>query len=383
MKNNNYWRLILVLTGIIAVLNLAGFSKDFCDFYTDNIYALSHNLIAFLTSWCPFAIGEIIMYLGAVALFLQLLIIVLLIFFRKKKKYTTFVKKYSKAVLMSIVITLFLFTVNWTVPFRARVLKASDNTRTEYSLSELEYVRATVVEQLNRITLLLNRDENGNLIYDYTDEDIAASMRSEKADYPRLDGFYPTMKPAICSPFLEWMNIGGYNYVYTMEPTYNLYVDPITMPVLKAHEYAHNMGYYKENEGEFLSCITLVHSDNLFLQYCGYLEMYWYLDEAVYSALADMYLEPGEEPTREKLAQISEAYSLLPQLSEQVEQDLYYAWSLSVELYEENIDETFEETFAETSSSVASVGWDLQSDVLKENTYDGLTLMLLQYYISE
>lgn len=378
-----YWKIILAIVITTVVINIIGINKGFCTWYADNVYPILNVIVGSLTSWCPFAIGEIIMYIGALMIIVLLASLVLFIFLFRKNFYRRYMATYSKTCLMVIVLFLFSYTINWFIPFRASVLKVSDNTRTIYSLDEVLEVRNMLVNNLNQAALLAPRDEEGHLVYDYTEKDIADLMRSRSDDYKRLRWFYPNMKPALCSDFLHWMRIGGYNYIYTMEPTFNIYCDELYMPILKSHELSHNKGYYLENEAEFLSSVILAESDNAIFKYSAYIEMYSYINEAYTSDLYDSLVEAGCEPGRPAKEAMKEILADSPMLSPLVYADIAYAREQANKRYEENVDKEKEASFQGVSGEIADKGWEMQGEVLGENTYSGITLMLLQYYVEE
>ena len=382
MKRNNYWKILFAMAGGIIGLNVLGLIPGFCDFYADYIYIYINAFFGMLTSWCPFALGEIIMYLGAAAVVVQIVTWVLLAFLHERKGYVHFMRIYSKALLMTACVFLLLYTTNWFIPFKASVLQVSENERTSFTLEEVAFVRNMAVNELNRIVEEVERDEAGNLVFNYTEEDIKSAMKAMQGQYKRLAGFYPNSKENLCSPFLEWMGIGGYNYVYTMEPSYNKFVTSLYKPVLLAHELAHNKGYYKENEGEFLSCIALINSDNLLLQYSGYSEILAYIQDDFADALYDSLFDSDKPFTKEDMEILKAAYDQYPQLSKQFYIDYEYAQNQVDKLYEESVSPVLEETFSEVSAEVADVGWEIQGDILKENTYSGLSLMLLRYFVT-
>lgn len=384
MKKHSKYRIVLLtILGLTIILNLAGLSRDFCNFYADNVYGAIRTIVGTLTSWCPVAIGEIIMYLGAVAVVLLVIFAIISIFLRKKDGYRHFVLGYAKAILMTAVIFLFVYTTNWFIPYRCDVVKVSDNERTTYSFEELGAVYNFVVSNLNTIAVTAPRDDNGRLIYDYTEADIAEAMRNMSSEFGRLAGGYSNPKAALCSPFLDWMGIGGYNYIFTMEPTYNRFVGPLDLPALLAHEYAHHKGYYKENEGEFLGCLGMAKSDNIVLQYSGLYEMYRYLEEDFEEAFIDYFEAKYGEPSIENLeAFIMERQQFLYPI-DQVFTDVSDSFAVAKDLYQSEVPAQMEETFSEASEEIADTGWEIQGDVIRENSYDGMTLMLMQYLIKD
>ena len=68
----------------------------------------------------------------------------------------------------------------------------------------------------------------------------------------------------------------------------------------------------------------------------------------------------------------------LPNLSEQVVNDVNDAIMQSKELYEK--DNHPAQKFSKQIKDVSDTGWDVQDEVLKEDNYDGVVKMILQYY---
>ena len=58
-----------------------------------------------------------------------------------------------------------------------------------------------------------------------------------------------------------------------------------------AHEMAHQRGYAREDECNFLAFAVLLESDDPFLRYCAYLDVYSNIANAFYSADSKQYFE--------------------------------------------------------------------------------------------
>ena len=180
-------------------------------------------------------------------------------------------------------------------------------------------------------------------------------------EYPRLKGYYPQVKEALCSDILDRMDIGGYNYPYTMEPTRNKYVDPLYVAVLEAHELAHHKGYYKENEATFLSEIALSRSEDPYLRLAAYINMYYYVN-GEFKKVQDLF---------EDKPKLSDRVVWIEIASEDEAQKVYEADAHAIDNMPA-VDEAIHKT--------ADKGWETQGEVLKENSYDGVVLLLLQDY---
>lgn len=369
-KKSPYWKILISLVAVTVLLNVLGCFQGFCDWYKLTVYGVISDALGVAMGWFPFALGEILGYLGILLVIAGIIFLILLPFLRKKAGYRRFLAGYGKGTLMLVVAILFVYTCNWILPFRGTILEIKGATERKYSLKEVQNVRNHLVEELNRCALEVARDYDGNVIYDrkVLAEGVFAAMKAQAKDYPLLSGYYPPMKAALCSDFLEWMNIGGYTYPYTMEVTWNVYCTDLFYPFLLAHESSHHQGYYQENEANFIAFLACTQSEDPLVRYAGYLEIYYYVNGAyVGSLFQDM----------DRLEALA-IFEQQPKLSEKVLKDEAYAREKSEEKYEAVSHPA--EKLQETSAKVADVGWSVQGDLLRENSYDGVVKMVLQYY---
>ena len=369
-KKTKYWRWIIGLTAVTIIMNLLGCMQAFCDLYKKTVYGVISDALGILTSWIPFPLGEILGYLGALAVLIGLVVLVLLLFLRGKAGYCRFAAGYGKGFLFGIVLLLFVYTLNWILPFRGSILKVEGAEERNYTLQEVQNVRNYIVSEINKAAEEVTRDENGSVIYNHAamEKATASAMRAQADKLPLLSGFYPRMKDALCSDFLEWMDIGGYTYPYTMEITWNLYCNDLYHPFLFAHESAHHQGYYQENEANYVAFLACTQSDDPLIRFAGYNEIYYYLNNAYIETLYNS-LEK-EEATA--------LYKQQPHVSMQVMKDRSDAYLAAQERYEAVSHPA--QKLETVSTQVADVGWSTQADLLRENSYDGVVKMVLQYY---
>ena len=396
-KKTNYWRILLCVLAVTVLLNLAGCLPALCDLYTDHVYRYIADGLGHLTALLPFALGEIIMYLGVLLAVLAVIFALLLIFLHRRAGFRRFAAHYYKSLLMALSVTVLVYTVNWAIPVRGTVLGQGKRESRSYTYDEVKAVDIYLYTELNAAAELVPTDSAGDVIFPSAAEvqaGIAAAMQACAAEFPRLAGFYPPVKTALCSDILDRMGIGGYTYPYTMELTHGKYsaANPIYCPVLDAHESAHHQGYYKENEAEFLSEVCLAQSDDPFLRYCGLHDMSYYIDFALYEAvsaqieaeLAEQGLDPAQMTDAERTqcaARFDALMSGVPAPSDKATQIWEQAMGIRHAVYETDphpidnlpaVNTVIEQT--------AEVGWNTQAQLLQENTYDGATLLLLQYY---
>ena len=322
-----------------------------------------------VTGNIPVAVGELLMYLGILLLLLAVVIAVLLLFWRKRPRYRSFVRYYMKSILCIFVLVLLVYTFNWVIPFRSSLLGQGRQEEHQYSEKQLRILRAFIVENLNEVCGQVERDQEGHIRYkdiDTTNQEVARAMQSIADQYPRLKGYYPPMKPALCSEILEYMWIGGYTYPYTMEITCNRYTDKLYYPSLFAHESSHHQGYYRENEANFLSYLGCIHSEDPVLRYSGYLTIYYYIDDAY----TDILMELDDDALWEEYNMVQIADQVRVDQSESSEE-------ADAGFY---MDEHPFEGFSQFAEYTADIGWETQRDLLQENSYDGVVALMLDYY---
>ncbi len=345
--------------------------RIFCDSYADRIYGHIADFFGSIYDRAGVPVGELIMYFVAVLLILYAVLLILSPLLNKKEGGKLFFKGASKLILSVVLIFVFIYVFNWLIPMNGSVLGLGIKTDTKYTLDEYEFLRNYVTEHMNEVAGEVKRDEDGEIIYPSREEmadEVVASMIVLSREYPRLSGYYPKMKAALCSDVLDWMDIGGYTYPYTMEITYNKYISDLYYPALYAHESSHHHGYYRENEANFLEYMACTTSDDPLLRYAGYIYVYDYVDSAYQSKLM-------EELSKEEAI---ERYDKQPVLDDMIFSDILSAQSDAKERYD-NDPHPLEE-YSDTAEKVADKGWDTQEKILKEDSYDGVVLLLLDYF---
>lgn len=395
-KVSAYWKAIIILVTLTVILGLSTFSTEFCDWYADNVYGIICDAVSHVTGLLPFALGEILMYIGILFVIFSVVFLIFLIFLHKKKGYRKFCSSYFKTFLMLMVCLVFVYMPSWFIPFRGSVLGKGENTqRTEFSLDEIRTLLQYAADGVNKAAEEIDINADGTVTFPPKSETYRKTvdaMNELSSEYSRLKGYYPPVKTALCSDILDRMYIGGYNYPFTMEPTHSKYLAPDWEILLDAHEYAHHKGYYKENEANFLSQLALSRSEDPFLRIGAFSDMYYYLLDS-YTITTDKLwgemLESGKldaekvnkMKAKERWKLSIEIFGETPELCDKYFQITEAASAIEKEIYEADshpidnmpaVNEAIEET--------ADVGWETQGNILKENTYDGVTLLLLQYF---
>ena len=386
-----YWR-ILIITGAVIVAGIPlAYVPGLGNRYAEKVYPKLYSVEARITDKVPFALGELLMYVSAVIVAATVVISVVFgiaaIVRAVRRKKTTgaesgaeeeprkmrgagFYRMYMKVFLVLTVIGLWLYVFQWWLPYHDYVLGEKKHLR-DFTVEDLEKARNAIVERINEAIKKVPRDAEGKIIYPTEEQEqrvIAESMRKLAGTYPRLAGFYAKPKAAWCSDVLDWMGIGGYTYPYTMELTYNKYVDPLYRYSLLTHETAHNKGYYKENEANFLSFLAAYLSDDPLMCYSGCVDGFLEVDEDYYAALRSLY---GEEKAKE-------IYLAQPQIDETIVSDQADAREVADQAYA--ADDHPLEQYSDTAADIAEEGWDTQEQLIRDVGYHDVVYLIAEYF---
>ena len=236
--------------------------------------------------------------------------------------------------------------------------------RENYGPEEITALRNYVVEEANALAPLMERDEEGYLIYKGNmAEEAKNRMRSLSGTFPNLKGYYPNPKPLWLSGFFSQQYIMGYYFPFSMEANYNRQMYVVNCPTTFCHELSHLKGFILEDEANFIGYLACVDSEDLFFKYSAYLSVIRYLDSDFYKAI-------GEDIT---------IYEKHPQISKQVVGDKVFlteeAWE-KVEkkaLLDTEIVQKASDTFTETTLTLNGVEDGKIS-------YSRVVDLLLRYY---
>ena len=396
-----YWKIILLLTGIALIFNLIAFSKPFCDWYAIHIYRHIADALGKFFAPVPFSVGEVLMYTGIGLLLLSLILAVILIFLRKKTGYRKFAAHWFKSILMLLCVLLVCQTFEYIIPMRSSVLGIGKQETKEYGFEEICALTVWITDELNATAdQIMAQSEKGVVDFPATEDNypkIEAAMLACADRYPRLEGDYPPIKNVFFPDLIDRLGIGGYTNTLTMEVMHCKYsLTPVYQPVLDAHELAHHKGFYRESEANFIAQIATAESDDLFLRFAGLYDMFYYLlpeFDIAYSEYKDALIASGQVPAfesdfegyitamRELFYTVFQNDSLYPDLNSAAEEIIWQAENIGLEIYSED-EHPLDELPAvnEVIEEAANIGWETQDVILQVHNYDGVVLLLLQYY---
>jgi len=268
-----------ILLGLLVIgANLFVSSPTLVEtFYTRCFYSFSSNLARAFLGWIPFSIGDI-----AYSFIILFLLLRLIRFFRKKSpgqpKWPIIKQRILKGIL-AIVWVWLIFQVLWGFNYyRENVGVQFALVDREPSPNELRQLTTYLLNETNgyaegRSTLKFNKGNELLVVLEAYD--------SIAKQYPFLTYANPSFKTSLFGVMGSYMGYGGYYNPFSGEAQVNDQLPVFLLPFTSAHEVAHQLGYAKESDANFVGYLASMYSTDSSLKYSANLEMFLYANAAL------------------------------------------------------------------------------------------------------
>ncbi len=264
-------------------------SRNFADSFNDTVSVFFRRLTAELTGWIPFSLAETII------LSIPVTLPCLLVFcIRKANRGKRYLVRVICGLLAVLAVLYTLFVATFAAGYRGTTLDQKLGLdRKEVSAVQLYETAMIVVSRLNLLTQAVTYGEEVGSICPYTHDKVVELCLDS---YEKLAGryeFLPVLdapvKQITLSPVMTYTHISGMYTYFTGEANLNTNYPDFVNVYTTAHEMAHQRGIARENEANFLAYLVCIGSEDLFMQYCGYLNMYEYLANPLYMSSPELY----------------------------------------------------------------------------------------------
>ncbi len=288
-------RICIVLFAIAGVSAIVYFiamrSTAVADFISRYPGSVIRAVLAHLTNWLPCSLAE------ALVLFLPVILFFLI---------RTAIKKYSDCwhntlvylgTLLSVASLLFTLMVwGFGTGYYGRTLDVKLGLdRRDVSAEELKYTAEQLVEQVNLAAEEVTfRYQNFSVMpysLDEMNDKLLEAYDKVSDEYSFVQRLHSRVKPVVNSELWSYTHITGVYSYFTGEANINVNFPDYSIVYTAAHELAHQRGIAREDEANFMAFLVCTASDDPYIRYCGYLNMYEYVRNSLYSASLDMYSE--------------------------------------------------------------------------------------------
>lgn len=268
---------------------LAKNTDSFAEWYSTNIYPFFVGTVGRITSLLPFSLCEILLY-TVIILAVVGAVLSVIRFIRGKGKRKQIFMRALAVVLNFAVSVFFVFTLFCGINYNRTPFSAVSGFTVEtYTAQELADLCVYILKNANDAAQKIETNETLTV---NLDEECKKAMNLLGERYDSLSGFYPNAKAVIASEGMSYMRILGMYTPFTIEANYNVNAPDFAKPFTVCHELSHLKGFMREDEANFIAYLACTGSDNIYLQYAGYVYALIYAANALYSAAgADIYNE--------------------------------------------------------------------------------------------
>ncbi len=169
------------------------------------------------------------------------------------------------------------FNAFWGINYNRVGIAEQLNLKMEkYSLDDLKKLNSLLIEKVNGSKQVLVGKQikypSNNRLFSRVKQ---AYVHAETV-YPFLHYQPVSLKPSLWSWLGNYMGFTGYYNPFTGEAQVNTLVPKFLQPFTTCHEVAHQLGYAKEMEANFVAYLAAAESQDTLLHYSVYLDLFMY-----------------------------------------------------------------------------------------------------------
>jgi hypothetical protein len=268
------WVLLVVLT---ILIKWASWYPGWVERnYSRGVYPFISKVQRFLFGWLPFSIGDLFYaFLILVVLYKAFQLFRLLFRRRLNRKY--FVAGLQQVIFFFLFMYVF-FNLLWGLNYNRRgIAYQLDLDVRQYSLADLDTLTRVIQDRVNYYAGFVTAaqrdsfDKKSRLFNNAVD-----AYREVAKTYPFLTYKPRSIKPSFYSYLGNYLGFQGYYNPFSGEGQVNTTVPRFLEPYVTTHEMAHQLGYGKENEANFVGYLACRYYPSNVFRYSVYYDMYNY-----------------------------------------------------------------------------------------------------------
>lgn len=262
------------LAVLFAVLRLLTESQKVCEFFSTTVSRWWITAFGTVFGWLPFSVYELCLVLAVLG---AVTFVVFVIAFAAKRHWRR-LASLVLAVAIGVMSFLNVYTLSASFAYNRNPLPST--IYAEYSSDDFDYQDAVALAELlvdaaNEAYLQTEHDEDGNIVYPYTFDEISDLIAQE---YARLTDSYfssytPHPKKIVNKWIMSQLHITGVFFAPFGEANINGNENNLYLPVTMAHEMAHAKGVMREYQADLVAYYVLLTSNNPYLRYGALAQM--------------------------------------------------------------------------------------------------------------
>jgi hypothetical protein len=296
-KNKKYkWKFLLICLIPLAIIirRLMAISPDFTEHaYSQRIYRYIMQPVSILTGLIPISVAELALVF--LALYVPVRLVHIIIKAVRTREWMILLRFIANVVLVGS-LWFFIQVMVWNINYeRLPFSDLSGIDVKESSVDDLEALCRYLVDSTNEIRKQVEEDEHGVMTvsggYKSIFKRAQAGYDAIEGKYPFLGGKYGPPKPVLLSRLMSHSNIIGLYSCLTGEANIDVDIPIVEIASTTLHEMAHQRGFAREDEANYISYIACMAHPDVDFKYSGIVMALQYSMNALYSESPDRYFE--------------------------------------------------------------------------------------------
>lgn len=242
-------------------------------FYSEGIFPAIATVLRFLFGWIPFSFGDL--------LYASLVIFLIYRLFKsgwkrpvlRRKNWRNIITRAANIILCVYI----LFNLMWGLNYnRQHVLAKFSVEEKPYSKEDLVKLNGLLLEKVNASKFEWIKKGEAYPSNRKMFEKVVLAYEQASVKYPFLKYKSSSQKPSVWSLAGNYLGFTGYYNPFTGEAQVNTTTPRFLHPYTACHEVAHQLGYAKEMEANFVGFIAADHSPDALFRYSAYLDLFFY-----------------------------------------------------------------------------------------------------------
>lgn len=245
--------------------------------YSSRVFPLFASSLRRSFGWLDLSIGDFLYGIVAIWLIYRCIKVIYYLFQRNSRELRAKLIRNVYGMVVVACVLYLVFNLFWGINYnRKGIAWQLGLTELKYSSDDLKMINQQLIARVNDSkTSLLNSKAN------YPSYQVLFQQASES--YGRLTKTYPylqyqptSLKRSMWGWFGNYAGFTGYYNPFTGEAQVNTTVPKFILPFTTSHEVAHQLGYAREMEANFVGYLAATHSADTLFHYSAYLELFLY-----------------------------------------------------------------------------------------------------------
>jgi len=264
-RSTAFYVALALIPQMLLVRVLSQYPSFIEGYYSNGLYPIISKGFRYVFGWLPFSFGDL-MYTALIIIVIRELV---LLFKRRFRQ----LRKALIHLFATVSVVYFAFHMLWGMNYYRQPINASLGIEREYSQEDLIQLTERLIEKSNTLHQSLQKIDTLKVTFTAAKTAIFKSTLSGyetlRQQFPQLDYPPKSIKTSLLSYPLSVMGYSGYLNPISLEAQINGLIPKYHWPVVSCHEQAHQLGYAKENEANFMAVLATINNPDPYFQYSG------------------------------------------------------------------------------------------------------------------